>query len=64
MRDCTRLVAMGLLDTTGRGSRLAGSLGSELLARSFATGRSEERVSKGSDDEKSEHELAGSLNKG
>jgi len=43
VRDCTRLVAMGLLDTTGRGSRLAGSLGSELLARSFATSRSEER---------------------
>jgi hypothetical protein len=29
----TRLVAMGLLDTTGGGSRLASSLGGKLLAR-------------------------------
>jgi hypothetical protein len=31
--ELTRLVAMGLLDTTGGGSRLASSLGSKLLAR-------------------------------
>jgi hypothetical protein len=36
--DSTRLIAMGLLDTTGRGSGLASSLRGELLARSFATG--------------------------
>jgi hypothetical protein len=35
--DGTRLVAVGLLDTTGRGGGLAGSLGSELLAGSLAT---------------------------
>jgi hypothetical protein len=35
----TRLEAMGLLDTTGRGSRFTSSLGGELLARGFATGR-------------------------
>jgi len=29
----TRLVTMGLLDTTSGGSRLASSLGGELLAR-------------------------------
>jgi hypothetical protein len=32
--ELTWLVAMGLLDTTGRGSRLASGLGGELLARS------------------------------
>jgi hypothetical protein len=35
--DGTGLVAVGLLDTSGGGSRLAGSLGGELLARSLAT---------------------------
>ena len=35
--DGTRLVAVGLLDTTGRGGGLAGGLGSELLTRSLAT---------------------------
>jgi len=35
--DGTRLVAMGLLDTAGGGSGLAGSLGCELLARGLAT---------------------------
>jgi hypothetical protein len=35
--DGTGLVAVGLLDTTGRGGGLAGSLGSELLAGSLAT---------------------------
>ena len=30
--ELTRLVAMGLLDTTGGGSRLASSLGGKLLA--------------------------------
>lgn len=33
--DGTGLIAMGLLDTTGRGGRLAGGLGSELLTRSL-----------------------------
>jgi hypothetical protein len=36
--DGTGLVAVGLLDTAGRGGRLAGSLGGELLARGLATG--------------------------
>lgn len=36
--DGTRLVAVRLLDTAGRRSALAGSLGSELLTRSLATG--------------------------
>lgn len=36
--DGTGLVAVRLLDTAGRGSRLAGSLGSELLTRGLATG--------------------------
>jgi hypothetical protein len=36
--DGTRLVSVGLLDTSGRRSRLAGSLGSKLLARGLATG--------------------------
>jgi hypothetical protein len=31
--ELTRLVAMGLLDTTGGGSRLASSLRGKLLAR-------------------------------
>jgi hypothetical protein len=35
--ELTRLVTMGLLDTTGRGSRFASSLGGKLLARRFAT---------------------------
>jgi len=35
--DGTRLVAMGLLDTSGGGSRFAGSLGSELFTRCLAT---------------------------
>lgn len=35
--DGTRLVAVRLLDTTGRGGGLAGSLGSELLTGSLAT---------------------------
>lgn len=35
--DGTRLVAVGLLDTTGRGGGLAGGLGSELLTRGLAT---------------------------
>lgn len=35
----TRLVAMGLLDTSGRWGRLASGLGGELLTRGFATGR-------------------------
>jgi hypothetical protein len=35
--DGTGLVAVRLLDTTGRGGGLAGSLGSELLARGLAT---------------------------
>lgn len=37
--DGTGLVAVGLLDTTGRGGGLAGGLGSKLLTRSLATGR-------------------------
>ncbi len=37
--DGTGLVAMGLLDTAGRGGRLASGLGGELLARGLATGR-------------------------
>ena len=37
--DGTRLVAMGLLDTTSGGSRLAGSLRSELLTGRLATSR-------------------------
>jgi histone H3 len=36
--DGTRLVSVGLLDTSGRRSRLAGSLGSKLLTRGLATG--------------------------
>ena len=36
--DGTGLVAVRLLDTAGRGSRLAGSLGSELLTGGLATG--------------------------
>ena len=36
--DGTRLVSMGLLDASGRRSRLAGSLGSKLLTRGLATG--------------------------
>jgi hypothetical protein len=35
--DGTGLVAVRLLDTSGRGGGLAGSLGSELLARGLAT---------------------------
>lgn len=35
--DSARLVAVGLLDTTGRGSRLAGGLGGEGLTRGLAT---------------------------
>ena len=35
--DGTGLITMGLLDTSGGGSALAGSLGSELLAGSLAT---------------------------
>jgi hypothetical protein len=35
--DGTRLIAMGLLDTTGRRGALAGGLGGKLLARSLAT---------------------------
>lgn len=35
--DGTRLVAMGLLDTTGAGSRLASGLGGELLSWGLAT---------------------------
>ncbi len=35
--DGTRLIAMGLLDTSGGGSALAGSLGGELLTGSLAT---------------------------
>ena len=37
--DGTRLITMGLLDTTGRWGRLASGLGGELLARGFATRR-------------------------
>lgn len=36
--DGTRLVAVRLLDTSGGGRGLAGSLGGELLAGSLATG--------------------------
>lgn len=36
--DGTGLVAVRLLDTTGRGGRLASGLGGELLAGSLATG--------------------------
>jgi hypothetical protein len=36
--DGTRLVSVGLLHTSGRWGRLAGSLGSKLLTRSLATG--------------------------
>jgi len=36
--DSTRLVSVGLLDTSGRWGRLAGSLGSKLLTRGLATG--------------------------
>ena len=36
--DGTRLVAVGLLDATGRGGGLAGGLGSKLLTRGLATG--------------------------
>ena len=36
--DGTRLVSMGLLDASGRRSRLAGSLGSKLLTRGLTTG--------------------------
>lgn len=35
--DGTRLITMGLLDTTGAGGRLASGLGGELLARGLAT---------------------------
>jgi histone H3 len=35
--DGTRLISVGLLDTTGRWCRLAGSLGSKLLTRGLAT---------------------------
>jgi hypothetical protein len=35
--DGTRLITVRLLDTSGGGSALAGSLGSELLAGSLAT---------------------------
>ncbi len=35
--DGTRLIAMRLLDTTGRWCALAGGLGSQLLAGSLAT---------------------------
>jgi len=35
--DGTRLVAVGLLDTSGRGGALASGLGGKLLARSLAT---------------------------
>ena len=35
----TRLVPVGLLDTSGGGSRLASCLGGELLTRGLATGR-------------------------
>jgi len=37
--DGTRLISVGLLDTSGRWCRLASSLGSKLLTRSLATGR-------------------------
>jgi len=37
--DGSRLVAVRLLDTTGLRGRLAGGFGSELLARSFSSGR-------------------------
>ena len=37
--DGTGLVAVRLLDATGRGGRLARSLGGELLTRGLATGR-------------------------
>lgn len=33
----TRLIAMGLLDTTGRGRSFTSSLGCELLTRGLAT---------------------------
>jgi histone H3 len=36
--DGTRLIAMRLLDTTGRRGGLASGLGGELLTRGFATG--------------------------
>jgi hypothetical protein len=36
--DGTRLVSVGLLDTSGRRGRLAGSLGSKLLTGGLATG--------------------------
>ena len=36
--DGTGLIAMGLLDTAGGGSGFAGSFGSELFTRGFATG--------------------------
>jgi hypothetical protein len=35
--DSSWLVSVGLLDTTGRGGRLAGSLGSKLLTRSLSS---------------------------
>jgi hypothetical protein len=36
--DSSGLVSVGLLDTSGRGGGLAGSLGSKLLTRGLATG--------------------------
>ena len=36
--DSSRPVSMGLLDTTSRGGRLSGSLGSELLSGSLSSG--------------------------
>jgi len=35
----TRLITMGLLDTSGGGSGFASGLGGELLTRGLATGR-------------------------
>lgn len=39
MKLLTRLVAVRLLDTTGRGGGLTGSLGGELLPGGLATSR-------------------------
>ena len=35
--ELTRLISVGLLDTSGGGSGFAGSLGSKLLTRSLTT---------------------------
>ena len=42
--DSSRSVSVRLLDTTGSGGRLAGSLGSQLLSWGLATSRSKEKI--------------------